>query len=307
MSCREPARRLAKRLLHPSLKQIPWRLRWARQTAAFKKHPATTLLKTSKWTLGEIIRSELSFTLGARIFAVPRNNMIGLFADVEGSFEAALMEFIGRHLPRGATVCDVGANIGVYTVFCSDVVGSEGRVVSVEAHPRTFSFLERNVRSNGCTNAILIHTAVGDRSGVVTLEWDPENSGATHVAKPNVTGTTVPLVTLDDALAEQGIASLDYLKIDVEGYEINVLKGARRIITNSPKLVVQTEVDRRHLARYGYRAEDLQALMAQMGFTSWQVRAEGIFEAEGLPDEFGDVLWVRPGAAGTGNWQRAAG
>jgi FkbM family methyltransferase len=293
MNTRDVALYLAKRFLPPPVKQIPWRIKWASHTKAFNQNPTKTLLRTARWTIRELENKDLKFTLNNIEFNTPSNNMIGLFAYVEGSFDESVFSFIENRLPVGGVLCDVGANIGIYTLLCSKLVGQKGKIVAFEAHPKTFSYLTGNVKASGASNIILVPSAVGSASGSVHLEWDIENSAATHVTPASNATVQVPMVTLDEELRKNGIDKLDYLKIDVEGYELSVLRGAHKIIQNSPRLLIQTEVDRNHLARFGHSGNDLKALMDSFGFEPWQIGSTGDLALRGLPDDFGEVIWMR--------------
>lgn len=101
------------------------------------------------------------------------------------------------------------------------------------------------------------------------------------------------MVTLDDALAGEGVGRVGYLKIDVEGFDLPVLLGARRTIAESPVIVVQTELQDRHANRYGYRIEDIATLLNEAGLRPHSPRPDGQPRAlEGIPR--GDILWLRP-------------
>jgi FkbM family methyltransferase len=130
-------------------------------------------------------------------------------------------------------VFDIGANIGIYTLAASKIVGSAGRVHSFEPACWPFNQLEKNVRLNNATNIVLNNIGASNRSGVAAFnicEDDAYNSiGAgpmeTIVARENIT-----ITTLDDYSDRYGVTSVDVIKVDVEGADYWVLLGAERII-----------------------------------------------------------------------------
>jgi hypothetical protein len=122
------------------------------------------------------------------------------------------------------------------------------------------------------------------------------NPGESHVAAKgeHASGAAiVAMATLDDALAGEAIGPVDYLKIDVEGFELPVLRGARRTIAASPAIVVQTELQDQHASRYGFRTEEVASPLSELGLRPHLPRSDGPPQAaEGRLR--GDILWLRP-------------
>ncbi len=134
-------------------------------------------------------------------------------------------ELIAPLLRPGMTFVDIGANVGVYTLFVSARTGRTGGMASVlafEPNPRTFAKLEFNCRANGFGSVRLINAAVGASEGNADLFL--ESTGNAGSATMVAGGTAVPSVairttTLLAALERAGMEHIDLLKIDVEGYE----------------------------------------------------------------------------------------
>jgi FkbM family methyltransferase len=141
---------------------------------------------------------------------------------------AALFE---RLCPVGGIAVDVGANIGLATMLLSQTCS---RVIAYEPMPVTADFLEANVSANSLANVTVRRFAVSNKRQSVEIAARPEfRAGAFICADlgemmPDHERVTVETVTLDDTLAN--LPALDFLKIDVEGFEPEVLDGARRII-----------------------------------------------------------------------------
>ncbi len=154
---------------------------------------------------------------------------------------------------RGDVVYDVGAHHGVYSSWFAQRVGSGGAVIAFEPAREAFEVIGRNARLNGLDNVRPIHAVVGDRPGPVAFDDASLSVAAGAVAQ----ATDVAELTLDDF---DGPAP-DMLKIDVEGYEGRVLRGAARLLEErTPHLLL--ELHPAFLAhRYGETVDEVLALV----------------------------------------------
>jgi FkbM family methyltransferase len=135
---------------------------------------------------------------------------------------------------------DAGAFIGRHTLAYARAVGPRGRVVAVEPLAANFRLLQDNVRLNGYGQVHCAHCALGRAPGDVWLAYERETSTAS-VMRELPHRERVAQRTLDDLLAELGIAQIDVFKIDVEGAELAVLEGSTRVLAASPgaRLVIE--------------------------------------------------------------------
>jgi FkbM family methyltransferase len=174
---------------------------------------------------------------GTRLAA--RRGMTGLTGNIyAGLHEFADMAFVLHFLRPCDLFVDVGANVGSYTILASGVVRCQ--TVAFEPDPVTAAAFERNVDLNRITDLVEMRiAAVGERWGIVRFSTglDTENH---IVAATEPTGRDVPIQTLDQALFDTGrIPAL--IKLDVEGYEAEVLRGARAILAAPDLKGVLTE------------------------------------------------------------------
>jgi FkbM family methyltransferase len=168
---------------------------------------------------------------------------------------------IDRFSPReGDVVVDVGAHMGRYTLISSKHVGQNGKVIAIEAHPGNFEILNRNIKLNKLTNVIPLNYAVYSEQTKLKLYLPVEELGYTmhHSTMFNYISTKynmesegkfieVNANTLDNLLLQQqqnGIshADINWIKIDVEGAELEVLKGAANILSKSKDIALLIEV-----------------------------------------------------------------
>ena len=149
---------------------------------------------------------------------------------------------------QGDIVIDIGANIGHYTIISSKRVGTKGKVVAIEAHPGNFEILNRNIKLNQLTNIIPLNYAAYSKETKIKLYVPDEESGYTiyHTLMER-TGkkfVEVNANTLDYLLQLNEIRQeeVNWIKIDVEGAELEVLKGATNVLSKSKDIALLIEV-----------------------------------------------------------------
>jgi FkbM family methyltransferase len=147
------------------------------------------------------------------------------------------LEWIKEHGIRpGNTVIDCGANHGFSTVLFSKWAGEKGKVYAFEPLPHNVGILKKNLQLNGVENAVLHDVAVGDTNACITLSDHP-NAAITDQQSGHTITTAIR--RLDDEIT---VSPIDFIKIDVEGYELKVLEGASRLLKTRPRLAVELHV-----------------------------------------------------------------
>lgn len=136
------------------------------------------------------------------------------------------------NLPSDPVIVDIGAGIGSETATFSAVAGPGGKVIAVEAHPRTYEFLKANISANNLQNVVSAQVAVTDRSGVVRISDDEESHIRNTIMAEGGT-ITVTASTVDDLLHDLGIEHVDLLKMNIEGAEVGALQGAAETLTRT--------------------------------------------------------------------------
>jgi FkbM family methyltransferase len=135
-----------------------------------------------------------------------------------------------KTIRRNSILFDIGAHVGYYTLLSSLLVGEGGKVYSFEPLSRNLKFLHAHLRLNGIQNVEVIEAAVGDQDGVSLFkEGDTSAKGS---LRPDGT-IGVKTLSLDSCIAKGSLPSPDFMKIDVEGGEMDVLRGARRCLSDA--------------------------------------------------------------------------
>ncbi len=163
-----------------------------------------------------------------------------------GTYEKGTLYFIASCLNRGDCFIDIGANIGLMSIFASQCVGNSGKILAFEAHPETHQLLQENIALNHIENIDTFNFALGNETGKATIydNWNVNRGGASLVIhSENSTGFVVDVKTLDEVI--QNDFQPKMIKIDVEGFEFQVLKGATNTIKNcKPILIIEFSVSR---------------------------------------------------------------
>ena len=213
---------------------------------------------------------------GATIVLNPKDPVISgaLTLNVYEKTEARFFQSI---LKPGMTVLDIGASIGVYTALALPHVGPSGRIVALEPDCENFDYLRRTVAANNATNVTCIPKAAADQSGRMKLyvSWDNRGDNRLYDNELCDDSYEVELITLDALLGELGIAAVDVVKMDVQGYECRVLQGMRRTLEGSPNLTIMMEFWPHALRCAGTPPEEFLPALEKMGFAISELKPGG--------------------------------
>ncbi len=198
----------------------------------------------------------------------------------QGKFEKAEWQFVNRFLKKGMIVVDIGAHHGFYTILCSKKVGNTGRVVAFEPSPGERRKLSFNLRLNHCKNARIEPYALAGRSGKTTLfVIDGRDTAFNSLRPPAVAIPTrevdVSAVRLDDYLGSLCLERVDFVKIDAEGAELEILQGAKRLLMTESSPVMMVEVSDDRTRPWGYSSAAIYDFLAKRGYTWFLVSEDG--------------------------------
>ena len=201
--------------------------------------------------------------------------------DRHGGIEEA---FFRRYLRTGDVVVDVGANVGFTTVLASKLVGPDGKVYAIEAHPRIYTYLKGNISFNRARNISAFNVAIGnvrEMAMISDISSDDQNAISADGA-----GLMIPMRRLDEC--EIGDPHIALLKIDVEGFEYSVLLGATEVLRHVE--CVYFEFLPEQQTKYQFTLSNIVELLSQQGFDVLRpegdeiVRPISIDAAQHIPD-----------------------
>jgi len=193
-------------------------------------------------------------------------------------YERKATMYLQSVLKPGMVVCDIGANIGYYSLVAAPIVGPGGRVYAFEPMPPQFSVLRANLQRNGFSWAEAHQLALSDHAGSAILSLDdPNNTGSAtlHPVSKGVHTEAVRCERLDDFFRSAPPPRLDLIKIDVEGAEIHVLEGAEETLRRYAPIVLVEVVDSNQQAA-GFSMQQLFAWLQDRGYRPHEIGARGL-------------------------------
>lgn len=231
---------------------------------------------------------------------VPMDDYVGRSVYYVGDLDRKLSWICSRIVRPGDTVLDVGANLGVLTLHLARLVGPAGRVHAFEPNPRMVELLTRSIERNRFENVRLHPIALGAAPGELSL-WVPRgNAGDASLVRrfpPEGDAVSVPVRRLADVAAEAEIGPIRLIKMDTEGFEPEVLEGARDLLAAHPCDAILFELNEHH----GLPGDHPTfAILAGLGYAFlripsrlWSMRLEPMDpwdDRERIANDYSDVL-----------------
>lgn len=203
------------------------------------------------------------------------------------------LRFLWKVLRPGDTFLDVGAFHGVYSVVAGKRVTSRGRVIAFEPSPRDRRRLQLHLRCNGIRSARVEPFAVSSKASETSffqvVSGDPTRNGLKPPAsEDSVARITVQAISLDQYLAEAGLQRVDVMKLDVEGGELEVLRGAAAMFEKFRPILICEVLDQTTLV-WGYKARGIISLLAGAGYEWFECAADGTLIPHEIRDEYPEV------------------
>ncbi len=208
-------------------------------------------------------------------------------------FEPELISLIECHVRPGDVCLDVGANIGASVLAFAKAVGDSGRVHAFEPGPPNLERLRRNLSLNPTLERrVTIHpVGLSDQPGRLFWRNEPGNPGNGFLGE---TGEVeVPVATLDERLSTAGILRADFMKVDVEGMELNVFRGGRRTLeTLRPRLYFEA-MGRHDRSTGGELFSEIETLLRGLDYEPYRINPDGSVAPASAKD-WTDYVWAVP-------------
>jgi FkbM family methyltransferase len=199
-------------------------------------------------------------------------------------FEENEISFLNSFLREGDVFFDIGSNIGLFSLHASVIVGKNGRVIAFEPAPDTYKKLIQNIKLNSIKNILPLNIGLSDKTDFLKLNvsnngYDAWNSFALLSNNYYNQKELVEVSTLDFFIQKNDISKINLIKLDVEGWELFVIRGGENYIKEAEDLVLLVEFTEENAFAAGYYVHEIYDLLKQWGY-QWYSFANGKLKAE---------------------------
>lgn len=251
----------------------------AQGTDALMRRTESTLERTTRLLQRNAIPlgREVAVRTDDGYLLVPAEDEQLLIAMIEtaGRLEPGTLSVVANLLPEGGLMVDVGANVGTFCLPAARRTGPTGQVLALEPTPRTAALLRRSLALNGLDDRVaVLECAAGAQEGRAVLGLSPVLSHNSLVPLDEATDHVEVAVRPLDAVVAPG-RRVDVVKIDAEGFELQVWRGMRRIVAENPDVAVIVEFGPSHIRRAGGTVADWIAELRAPGLTPWEIEEVG--------------------------------
>lgn len=173
-----------------------------------------------------------------KIIINPHNGFIDEYIYLNGVYEDYILNIIAEYLPENGVLFDVGANIGQHSLFAAAFLKNQGQVYGFEPVPALFQQFSKSVELNSFDNIKLYNIACGNASSSGQIHLNYANAGQASLIELDQTEevVSVQVIKLDDLFPD--LNELSFIKIDVEGYEYEVLLGTKELISRTKPVIL---------------------------------------------------------------------
>ncbi len=191
--------------------------------------------------------------------------------------EQESLELCKQLIKPGMIVIDIGAHIGYFTRILSTLVGQKGRVYAFEPCSENYPVLLHNLSPGKFSNVQAFQKAVAEKESTSTLYLSPGHSNHSLFSgyTENPANEHVETISIDYFVKKTGIKKVDFIKIDVEGSELSVIKGMRELISKFPNMHILLEYNFNALRAGNYDPSDLPTELVRLGFRISRVMEDG--------------------------------
>lgn len=252
------------------LVNLPSKWRFLKTQYGFRRAPLVTLARLISWTVRCFVQTTVTVNLrrwNVKMLLPGDWRGLGKFLFVfRENYEPELADLEGL-LSTGKIFVDVGANFGIYTVVASRLVGKTGQVIAFEPTAQTFDVLRRNVAVNKFKNVLTFPAALTDKPGTGWIYYgtDPVRNSLGEDPCCQGGGEEVVVESLDHVLRQAGVDHVDVIKIDAEGAEELVLRGAANLLSSQRPIIIY-ELNPEASAHMGLSEDGATKLLESLGY-----------------------------------------
>lgn len=207
-------------------------------------------------------------------------NAFFLYKPIYSSFkkrqDAFEIELLNKYIQKNNTVLDIGANIGFYASIISEIVGSNGKVYCFEPDNTNYNYLQKS--TSGLNNVKAINIAVGKKKEKIKIYTSKEINVDHRTYKPEEYDKEIEIdcISIDEYLIEG--TKVDFIKIDIQGYEIEAFKGMTKTITNNPNVKIISEFWPYGLRQAGKSLTEFHKLLKGFEFIVYLMQNNSLIE-----------------------------
>ncbi len=188
---------------------------------------------------------------GYNMFVIPNDKGISLELLLFKTHEPLTTKLTTKELRNGMVCVDIGSNIGYYALLESKIVGKNGKIFAIEPSPENFNYLNNNLKLQNFSNTETHQIAIGNQDGTAKLTVGNKSNHSKVITEyqtiPNgLDVISVPIKKLDTFVQEQNISKIDFVRMDVEGFELNVIEGMKNVLRKL-RPMIQVEVHKKFL------------------------------------------------------------
>ena|SRR3990167_6809098 len=204
------------------------------------------------------------------------------FTKDEYFYERSEMKYVFSHLKSPRTIVDVGANIGIWSIYLAkNYPNSE--VMTFEPVNSSFFYLGKNLARNNITNVVANSNALGEKEKYTNLYYYQETPGASSIKKTQ-NSNYIKEKTMVHRLDDYGFKDVDFIKIDTEGAELNVLKGGINTIKKYKPMIL-CEMMRKYTKLFGYHPDDIINFLAPLGYKCYYLYDNKLVQITRMSDK----------------------
>ncbi len=200
---------------------------------------------------------------GMRLY-LPKQDISTEKMMVKRTYEPIETKQIIKNIIQNDIVVDIGSNIGYYTILVSRIVGDKGKVYAFEPNKEILPILKKNIEINSCKNVSIIQKAVSEKNGRIKFYLMEENKAQSSTYKSGESNEEVEVdsVSLDKFFS--GKKKPNFIKMDIEGGELNALKGAKKLLKKNIKIFLEYKPLK--LKRQGLDPEEIKKILMDNKF-----------------------------------------